>query len=221
MNDFFKFKKANFGKLTAYGFKRAGGNFIITKRLSGCGFLLTVTVNNLGQIFSEVIDDNLNEPYTLHLIDGASGGFVGQVRTDYENALKEIAEQCFDVEIFKNDCTKELIAAVKDFYRDELEFLWEKFSGNAVWRRKDNKKWYAAVLSVSKRKLGFDSDEIAEVIDLRIQPEKLEDLIDNKNYFPAYHMNKKHWFTIILDGSVPLDVIFDYLQNSYDLAKKS
>lgn len=221
MNDFFKFKKANFGKLTAYGFKRAGGNFIITKRLSGCEFLLTVTVNNLGQIFSEVIDDNLSEPYTLHLIDGASGGFVGQVRTDYENALKEIAEQCFDVEIFKNDCTKELIAAVKDFYGDELEFLWEKFSGNAVWRRKDNKKWYAAVLSVSKRKLGFDSDEIAEVIDLRIQPEKLEDLIDNKNYFPAYHMNKKHWFTIILDGSVPLDVIFDYLQNSYDLAKKS
>ena len=182
---------------------------------------MTVTVNNLGQIFSEVIDDNLNEPYTLHLIDGASGGFVGQVRTDYENALKEIAEQCFDVEIFKKDCTKELIAAVKDFYGDELEFLWEKFSGNAVWRRKDNKKWYAAVLSVSKRKLGFDSDEIAEVIDLRIQPEKLEDLIDNKNYFPAYHMNKKHWFTIILDGSVPSDVIFDYLQNSYDLAKKS
>lgn len=221
MNDLFKFKKADFGKLTAYGFKRAGGNFIITKRLSGCGFLLTVTVNNLGQIFSEVIDDNLSEPYTLHLIDGASGGFVGQVRTDYENALKEIAEQCFDVEIFKNDCTKELIAAVKDFYGDELEFLWEKFSGNAVWRRKDNKKWYAAVLSVSKRKLGFDSDEIAEVIDLRIQPEKLEDLIDNKNYFPAYHMNKKHWFTIILDGSVPSDVIFDYLQNSYDLAKKS
>lgn len=221
MNDLFKFKKADFGKLTVYGFKRAGGNFIITKRLSGCGFLLTVTVNNLGQIFSEVIDDNLNEPYTLHLIDGASGGFVGQVRTDYENALKEIAEQCFDVEIFKNDCTKELIAAVKDFYGDELEFLWEKFSGNAVWRRKDNKKWYAAVLSVSKRKLGFDSDEIAEVIDLRIQPEKLEDLIDNKNYFPAYHMNKKHWFTIILDGSVPSDVIFDYLKDSYDLAKKS
>lgn len=221
MNDLFKFKKADFGKLTVYGFKRAGGNFIMTKRLSGCGFLLTVTVNNLGQIFSEVIDDNLSEPYTLHLIDGASGGFVGQVRTDYENALKEIAEQCFDVEIFKNDCTKELIAAVKDFYGDELEFLWEKFSGNAVWRRKDNKKWYAAVLSVSKRKLGFDSDEIAEVIDLRIQPEKLEDLIDNKNYFPAYHMNKKHWFTIILDGSVPSDVIFDYLKDSYDLAKKS
>lgn len=221
MNDLFKFKKADFGKLTVYGFKRAGGNFIMTKRLSGCGFLLTVTVNNLGQIFSEVIDDNLSVPYTLHLIDGASGGFVGQVRTDYENALKEIAEQCFDVEIFKNDCTKELIAAVKDFYGDELEFLWEKFSGNAVWRRKDNKKWYAAVLSVSKRKLGFDSDEIAEVIDLRIQPEKLEDLIDNKNYFPAYHMNKKHWFTIILDGSVPSDVIFDYLKDSYDLAKKS
>lgn len=217
MNDFFKFKKANFGKLTAYGFKRAGGNFIITKRLSGCEFLLTVTVNNLGQIFSEVIDDNLSEPYTLHLIDGASGGFVGQVRTDYENALKEIAEQCFDVEIFKNDCTKELIAAVKDFYGDELEFLWEKFSGNAVWRRKDNKKWYAAVLSVSKRKLGFDSDEIAEVIDLRIQPEKLEDLIDNKNYFPAYHMNKKHWFTIILDGSEKIEKIFEYIDKSYNM----
>ena len=39
------------------------------------------------------------------------------------------------------------------YYCDELEFLWQKFPDNAVWRRKDNKKWYGALLTVSKEKL--------------------------------------------------------------------
>ena len=34
---------------------------------------------------------------------------------------------------------------------------------------------------------------------------------------PAYHMNKLHWSSIILDGSVPEDVIGKMLRDSYDL----
>ena len=51
--------------------------------------------------------------------------------------------------------------------------------------------------------------------------EEVQRLVDNKSIFPAWHMNKKHWITIILDGSMPLDEIFKFIDRSYELAKKS
>mgnify|MGYP003622280154 CR=1 FL=1 len=62
---------------------------------------------------------------------------------------------------------------------------------------------------------GLKEEGIVEIIDLRIKPENLAELIDNQMYFPGYHMNKKHWFTICLDGSVPLEEIFRHIDSSY------
>lgn len=122
--------------------------------------------------------------------------------------------------IWKNDYTKKVISYVHQTYGDELEFLWPKFPNNAIWRRKDSGKWYAALLVVSKKKLGIDSDDIVEIIDLRMDPEMLTFLVDNKKYYPGYHMNKRHWCTIILDGSVPLEEIYTRIDESFVLARK-
>ena len=34
---------------------------------------------------------------------------------------------------------------------------------------------------------------------------------------PGYHLNKRHWNTVILDGSIPEDVVNDMIEDSYDL----
>lgn len=34
---------------------------------------------------------------------------------------------------------------------------------------------------------------------------------------PGYHMNKKHWNTVILDGSVPDKEVFSWIDHSYKL----
>src|SRR5919204_4004517 len=34
---------------------------------------------------------------------------------------------------------------------------------------------------------------------------------------PGYHLNKRHWNTVLLDGSVPDDALLDWIQDSYDL----
>lgn len=107
------------------------------------------------------------------------------------------------------------------YYCDELEFLWQKFPDNAVWRRKDNKKWYGALLTVSKEKLGLPSKETTEIIDLRLEPDKIASQIDRVRYFPGWHMNKKSWYTIILDGSVETAEICSRIHNSFLLAQKS
>jgi len=38
---------------------------------------------------------------------------------------------------------------------------------------------------------------------------------------PGYHMNKRHWNTIVLDGDVPEAVIADLVEDSYDLVVAS
>lgn len=40
-----------------------------------------------------------------------------------------------------------------------------------------------------------------------------------KEVKPGYHMNKEHWNTVILDGELPEDVLYDMVKHSYELTK--
>ncbi len=37
---------------------------------------------------------------------------------------------------------------------------------------------------------------------------------------PGFHMNKKHWNTVIIDGSVPDRLLKEWIAESYQLVKK-
>ena len=213
MNNIFKNKKANFKKLAEYGFV---DNTYKTDIMNG-EFILAVMVNDEGNILTELTEKDSGEIYTLHLVENVQGSFVGKVKDEYEKVLSGIAENCFENDVFKFEYSKLVIKYAKEKYGDDVEYLWEKFPDNAVCRRKDNKKWYFAILTVGKDKLGFESTDKVEVIDLRASMEEIEKLVDNKKYFAGYHMNKKHWLTIILDGSVHIDEIYERIDKSYNL----
>ncbi|WP_054707165.1 MmcQ/YjbR family DNA-binding protein [Bacillus sp. JCM 19041] len=59
-----------------------------------------------------------------------------------------------------------------------------------------------------------------DIIDLRTFPKTIEALVDKQIYFPGYHMIKTHWYTICLDGSVPVEEICQRIDESYRLATK-
>ncbi len=220
VSDIFENRKANTEKLVKFGFWREGRCYVYKTVLTDSGFKMHVTVNDAGEVRTQVYDPAFDEPYSLHLVEGASGGFVGGVRSQYEDVLREIAERCFDPNVFKTAQAKELIAYVRDRFGDELEYLWKKFPKNAVWRRNDNAKWYGAILSVQKNRLGFDSTEIVEIIDLRIRPELMQETVAKEHFYPGWHMNKKHWYTVLLDGSVSTDELCRRIDESYRLAKQ-
>ena len=73
---------------------------------------------------------------------------------------------------------------------------------------------------VSKRKLGLDVDESVEIIDLHADPDFIDAVVDGKAYFRGYHMNKKRWLTVLLDGSVSEHDVFPLIDASYKLAEK-
>ena len=219
IKDFIKNKKINFKKLKEFGFELIDNSYYYHTSLLKNQFKMSVKINLDNSIFTEIIDTETNEPYVLHLLEIKRSGYSEKIYKVYSEILEKVKKVCFEDEIFKANYTKEIVAYVKNKYGDELEFLWEKSPKNAVVRRKSSNKWYAVILTIPKRKIGLESDEVIEVINLHNIPKEIEKLIDYKRYFPAYHMNKKHWCTICLDGTIELKEIYKKIDISYELAK--
>ena len=219
VKDLIKDKKIDLKRLEKFGFKLKENSYYYNISLLKNQFKMCVKINLDNSIFTEIIDVETSESYVLHLLEMKRSGYSEKVYGAYSEVLEKIKKECFEDEIFKTDYTKEVVDYVKNKYGDKLEFLWEKSPKTAVVRRKNSNKWYAVILTLSKRKLNLDSDKLVEVINLHNSPEEIEKLIDNKKYFPAYHMNKKHWCTICLDGTVELEKIYRLIDISYELAK--
>ncbi len=216
----FKNRKIKFGQLRTFGFCEKGNTYVYSTKLLKGQFEMLVTVTKNGLVSAVVIDSFSKEHYIPHLISGAKDSSMEIVREEYENVLAAIADLCFEANEFKSEDAKKVIQYVREKYQNELEFLWERFPHNAIFRRSDNAKWYAALLGVRKKKLGLNMEGTVEIIDLREKPENIETLIDGKKYLPGYHMNKKHWFTICLNGSVSIKEICNRIDKSFELATK-
>ena len=65
-------------------------------------------------------------------------------------------------------------------------------------------------------------DSIPPQINLKCDPEKAIELRESYNaVIPGYHMNKKHWNTVILDGSIKKTEIRTWVKDSYNLVVNS
>ena len=108
----------------------------------------------------------------------------------------------------------------KEKYGTDPEYLWAKFPECAVLRNQGSAKWYAIIMDVKKRSLGLSGEEYIDIINVKCDPIMIGSLLNTKGYLPAYHMNKGTWITILLDGSVTENEIFDLIDLSYDMTQK-
>lgn len=219
-SEIFKNKIPDKDKLSSFGFICRADTFVYSVPIVDGQFNMVVCCDKDGKIDARIFDADTQDEYILHLTTDAEGSFVGKVRTEFCNVLQNIAENCFKTQAFKSDGAARVIQYIRETYQDDFEFLWKKFPDNAIVRRKDTLKWYACLLTVKKNKLGLGGDEYVEILDLRMPPEKIEKTVDCRKYFPGYHMNKRSWVTILLDGNVPAEEIFCRINDSYILAKK-
>lgn len=209
-----KNRKIIHSKLIQYGFNKEGKKYIFEKNIFD-DFKIIVNIEN--DILTSKLMDNDTE-YILVDVDTSIGQYVGKVRYEYENVIKDIIDKCTIIDVFKSDYSKKIINYIKEKYNDELEFLWKKFDNAAIIRNKINSKWYVLFMIVEKNKIGIDSDELIEIIDLRYEKGCTDKIVDNKVIFPGYHMNKNSWITIKLDGSIDINEILKLIDNSYNLS---
>jgi len=81
--------------------------------------------------------------------------------------------------------------------------------------------WTVMRHSKSKKSFAFIFERGGFVnINLKCEPMEADFLRSvYHSVIPAYHMNKVHWNGIIVDGSIPDEEIFNWIQNSYDITK--
>ena len=87
-----------------------------------------------------------------------------------------------------------------------------------VLRHYSTKKWFGILLKAPASKVGADGDGEVDVINLKCDPALSFGLKQEyKGIVPAYHMNKYHWISVVLDSDVPFSVLSELLKLSYEL----
>ena len=111
---------------------------------------------------------------------------------------------------------EEIYEYVKKQYGTVPEYLWKESPESAVLRH-PNGKWYAVIMQVEKSRLGLEGDTKVDIIDVKCDPDMVGLLTQTYGFLPGYHMNKKYWITMLLDGTISEAKILDFLDMSYDL----
>ena len=104
-------------------------------------------------------------------------------------------------------------------YGTSPDYPFDEDFETAVLRHTDNRKWYAIVMRVSRRKFGFDSDEVINVANLKLPTEMFGSFGAADGVYPAYHMNKLHWISVLLPDA-PDDVVQFLVNVSFEATRR-
>ena len=107
----------------------------------------------------------------------------------------------------------------KEFYGTTPEYLWERYPSYAVLRHRGNRKWYAVVMEIPFKRLGIMKEGMVDVVNLKLGEVMAGSVRDERGVFPAYHMAKGQWVTVLLDGTVPDETLLAFLDISYQLTQ--
>lgn len=209
LNDYVLIEK----ELLEYGFKKEKEKYVYKKDIYDSFYVLIKIFDNID---IKVYDKELNEEYLPFKVNNYEGTLTYKIYDCVDKLLNDILSRCF----YKNDIKERIIKYANENHNALIENPWEKSPLDTTFKERKSNKWYAIILNVPYRSLGVLSDQKVDIMNVKNDPDVVLKIIDNKTYFKAYHMNKKHWITIILDKNVNFDVIKTLMDESYEIIKK-
>lgn len=102
-------------------------------------------------------------------------------------------------------------------YGTKPDYPWSRTPESAILRHENSRKWYAAIITPAWRQLGIEADGCVDVLNLKCDPIEIGTLRMQKGIFPGYHMNKDHWISVLLDGTVAGGQICNLIDSSYEI----
>lgn len=209
---------ADFTKLEKYGFVKKETNFFLEKTFMDGTFKAVVTVTANGTVSGQVYDSDAGDIYLPLRVETGAGGFAEQVRTAYKDVLEDIREKCFIPKAFIGDQTNRITQKIFELYGDAPAFPWEKYDDCGVFKNPDNGKWYALVMNIDKSKLDKKQSGAVEIMNLKLSAEKIPELLKANGFYPAYHMNKKSWITLVLNDTLKDETAMDLIAESHSFS---
>ena len=115
---------------------------------------------------------------------------------------------------------QELAAYLTDTYSAVGEHLFTRYPNFQVFRHGGNKKWFAVIMDIPGKHLGLTGDGEISVVNLKCDTRLIGAFREEPGIFPGWHMNKAHWLSVALDGTVEDEKIRFLVDMSYELTKK-
>ncbi len=232
-SDLFRKFRPDYDRMEEYGFIPGEGGYRYIRNFLDEEFRAEIFIPdeepwNSEHIKAKVIETDTGMEYLPIRNPDQAGVFVSEVRTAYLDILEEIAENCFISMPFAGNQANRIALSVLKNYGDHPDYPWESYPDYAVFRNPANQKWYALVAEVGYNKLRKkenstekkSSSKLAEIINVKVSPEKVEQLVQKEGIYTAYHMNKKNWITVTLDDKLSDREILDLLEESHAFTEK-
>lgn len=206
----------------AYGFTKTAKGYEFRQLLTVDGSDLEVVVEVQEEdVEVKVWDLHEDAPYMPFEIALSQGTFVSQVRQKVADILEDILAQVFT----SADGREVLIRYAKEQYKTIADQPWGKGTQGQKLQevctlRTAQGKWYGIMMRIPYEALGLPFDGSVDVLNVKGDPKKIAALVDGRRYFPAYHMNKVHWITILLDRETDLTEAKALLKRSYELVSR-
>ena len=204
-------------QLEPFGFKKNRLQFLYSQKVLGGQFRVDIKVCR-DKATATVIDNDADEEYLPYAVLSQQGSFVGRVRHEVDQVLDKFINNCTKAEIYKGKIANQILEYASQKYAGHPEYLWDDYPTFSIIRKASNKKWYCLVGIIERKKLGLKDEGFVEFANLKISPDDLQQHLATEGIFAAYHMNKKSWITVVLDGTVKWPKIKKLLDASYALA---
>lgn len=115
------------------------------------------------------------------------------------------------------DLTGHVLAYAREHLGTEPSYLWpDKHPSFGVLRHSSG-RWFGMIMRLDYEKVGVDKHGECGVLNVKANPELIDALVTRTGFSRGYHMNKTHWVSVRLDGSVELDDVWDLLHDSFRL----
>lgn len=200
--------------LSDHGFTIEDGRYVLNHPIPGGRFILNISICN--DIVSTELTDMLSrEGYIMHVTDSDPEGM--NIARECRRVLRDISVRCFTSNVFIMEQSQEVLRYAMERYGDMPEFLWKRSPDNAILRRRGSGKWYAALLKVKGSRIGLDTDEKVEILNLKADGMGMP-AVDGEIFLPGYHMNKKSWYTVVMNNSVEMDSLKMLIDTSHRMA---
>ena len=199
--------------LAEWGFENGQARHVLAKG----EFELRMTMSDQ-ELELVVYDLAMEEPYTLFEVASASGALVTALRQQVDDILNRILGQ----QIQDNPLVEALVEYVATTYEVAPAHPFKRHPEIIGFKVPEVDKLFGIILPVNYcqiDKASSRNDQVL-VLNLKGKPDQILGRIDNDRYFPAYHMNKKYWISIPLDGRVEDDLLFGLVAKSWALTKK-
>lgn len=205
-------------KLIPFGFIKDKDNYKYITNIMNNKFRVEIIINSNNELIGKIYDIETNEEYTNFRVENL-GSFSNSVKEEYINILKNIVSNCYISHYFSFNQTNRIVNEITKKYNVSSEFLWDKYPSYGIFRSKSSNKWFAAILNVDKSKvINNESGEI-EIINVKVD-DLVNSYLKEKGIYPAYHMSKKSWITIILNDTCKDEKIMNLIDISYELVNK-